>query len=105
MADDYAATLLGYLDAGDESGLEAAYAIGRRAVETKRSVLELAGEHHDALAKLDGLDADAIERAGAFLTEALSVFEMTYRGFFEASRMADLADEIGRASCRERVQI
>jgi hypothetical protein len=92
MAGGYTDALLAYLQAGDEAGLEAAYAIGRRAVEGKRSVLDLASEHHDALAALGHLDGQAIGRAGAFLTEALSVFEMTYRGFFEASRMAELAD-------------
>jgi serine phosphatase RsbU (regulator of sigma subunit) len=92
MTDSYTEALLAHLESGDEVGLEAAYAIGRRTLESKKSVLDLASEHHDALAKLADLDADAIERAGAFLTEALSAFEMTYRGFFEASRMADLAD-------------
>ena len=89
---EYAEALSRYLETGDEAGLEAAYALGRRAVAERRSVLELSADHHDALAKLDGVDPAAIDRAGAFLAEALSAFEMTFRGFFEASRMAELAD-------------
>lgn len=93
MADRYRAALEQYLASGDEAGLEAAYAHGRRAVATRCSVLDLATAHHDALAKIDDLDPVTVERAGAFLAECLSAFEMTFRGFFEASRTAELQAE------------
>ena len=93
MADRYRESLVQYLASGDEAGLEAAYAHGRRAVVEQRSVIDFASAHHDALAKLDAVDPATIERAGAFLAEALSAFEMTYRGFFETSRTAELQAE------------
>lgn len=93
LSSAYAEAFFRYLDAGDEAGLEAAYALGRRAVAERLSVLDLAAAHHDAIGALLDHDAEAVARAGAFLAESLSVYEMTSRGFFEASQAAELAAE------------
>lgn len=73
-----------------EGSLRAAYELGRDAVVTELSVLELAAVHHETL--LDALlragDADELRRimraAGNFFTEALSAVEMVQRGLHEA---------------------
>ncbi len=86
---DYAPTFLGYLSERSESGLRAAYELGRRAMREQLSMLELARIHHSVL--LDVLkshrNADELEdiarAASEFLVEALATFEMTQRGFME----------------------
>jgi hypothetical protein len=86
---DYAPTFLRYLSERSESGLRAAYELGRRAMGERLSMLDLARIHHSVL--LDVLkshrNADELEdiarAASEFLVEALATFEMTQRGFME----------------------
>ena len=104
MAERYRESLVRYLADGGEAGLEAAYGHGRRAVAEQRSVIEFAVAHHDALAAIEHLGPVVIERAGAFLAEALSAFEASqvtepnrFRGFYGAGRAAELAGDLSKA--------
>ena len=71
-----------------EAALHLAYELGRRAVELKVTVPDIARMHHAALAV--ALDASAtapgivVQRASDFLAELLSAFEMVRRGYTEA---------------------
>ncbi|HYY81184.1 MAG TPA: ANTAR domain-containing protein [Actinomycetes bacterium] len=86
---DYAPAFLQYLSERGESGLRAAYELGRRAVAQRLSVLDLAGIHHSLLLEVlkthrTSQELERIARAASeFLVEALAVFEMTQRGFAE----------------------
>ncbi len=92
----YAVALDRHLAGGGETGLELAYELGREAVTSGLSLLELAGLHHEALARsLERASGPAeIERVarlgGDFFLESLSTFEMTQRGFLEVQAKARL---------------
>jgi serine phosphatase RsbU (regulator of sigma subunit) len=82
---------------GDE-GLARAYELGRRAVEERLSLLDLAGIHGDALvsALRSGApeDRQRIARRGAdFLRESLSTFEIALRGYAEMREVARMEHE------------
>ena len=65
LADRYAAAFAAHLDEGGESGLGAAYALGREAVAEQYSVLDFADAHHRALtAALDGRAGRPAGRGG-----------------------------------------
>jgi hypothetical protein len=86
---DYAFAFLAYRREGTEHRLQAAYELGRKAMASGLSLLELAKVHHEVVAEalltadresaLQGV-ADA---ASAFFVEVLSTFEMAQRGFAE----------------------
>jgi signal transduction histidine kinase len=91
LADDYALALQLYLSEPEEPALARAHELGRKALTDGLGVLEMATAHSRALAAaLNGPLADE-ERARvlgtleAFFSEALSPFEMTHRGFWEAN--------------------
>ncbi|MGH2773355.1 MAG: PP2C family protein-serine/threonine phosphatase [Actinomycetota bacterium] len=90
--EDYRRAFRAYLDGPNEGGLQEAYELGRRAIGTL-SALNIAEVHHDELAEAlaAAKTREAVEtvaRAGAaFFVEALSTFEMTQRGYFEAQQM------------------
>ena len=85
-----------YLAHRDEQELGIAYALGREAVSTQASLLELAEEHHlctqEALRDVDDPDrrAELLAAAGTFFGEALSVFEITHRGYHEVQEVVRL---------------
>jgi signal transduction histidine kinase len=64
--------------------------LGRRAIANRVGVLEIARIHHEALAsgRMHSASAESLEamlrRAGEFLAEALSSYEMANRGVHEA---------------------
>lgn len=82
---DYRVALQRHLTSGDESGLQQAYELGRRACTAGLGVLDLARAHQEVWAELAG---PSIAHNGAsadeFLLEALSPFEATHRGFRRA---------------------
>ena len=88
--DAYDAALRAYVLAGGEAQLRIAYELGRQAVASELSVLELSDTHHDALiAALATLrDPESVGRVvGAgrdFFRESLSAYEMVQRGFRDA---------------------
>ncbi len=92
----YRSALAGHLADRGESGLRAAYELGRDAVEGGLSVLDLAAVHHEGLiaALARGSNSEEVEgitRAAAdFFLESLSAFEMIQRGFREAREAAIL---------------
>ena len=89
LGQDYAAAFLGYLTRRDESGLRAAYEIGRRTVSDPTGLLNLVHVHHDVLmdllrsARSPEEMQDIGHAAAAFLADALSSFQMTQRGYLE----------------------
>jgi signal transduction histidine kinase len=87
----YATGLKAYLGDPSEGLLRRAYEIGRGAFAQGKGVLEIAAMHHEALARLLRRSAGAtsleaeLRRAGEFLAETLSPYEMAHRGFREAN--------------------
>jgi hypothetical protein len=82
---DYRAALLRYLPRQDEAALTTAYEIGRQAMATGVSILDLARIHHDVLGALlqDSPTeeiGELVTAAAAFLMEVLGPFDMTQRG-------------------------
>ena len=84
---DYRPRFLAYLTRLDEAGLNAAYELGRQAIERNIGLLDLVRAHNgvylDVVSTARSLEeAQGIARAAsAFLLEALAPFEMTQRGF------------------------
>jgi Stage II sporulation protein E (SpoIIE)/Phosphoserine phosphatase RsbU, N-terminal domain/GAF domain len=102
---EYKRAFLRFARDGNEAHLHSAYEFGRDAVRRQLNVLELARIHHEALtaallpASTDA-DIEQLTKAGAdFLAEALSAFEMVYRGYQEVRETALLekqhADQLG----------
>jgi signal transduction histidine kinase len=86
----YGDALASYLVQADERALGKAYELGRRAIAHQIGVLEIARIHHEALSTQRSLRAgiaypeQMLRRAGEFLAEALSSYEMASRGVHEA---------------------
>jgi Phosphoserine phosphatase RsbU, N-terminal domain len=84
---DYVPLFLSFLTRQSESGLNAAYELGRRSMDRNVGLLDLVRVHNDVYLELVGTvrtaeDAQRLARAAsAFLFEALASFEMTQRGF------------------------
>jgi signal transduction histidine kinase len=87
---DYQQAMREYLKRPDESSLESAYELGRRALEQGWGVVEFAALHEEALSGLLQGDIDSaqyatdVQRLGGFFIESLSPFEMTHRGYRDA---------------------
>lgn len=83
----YRAALLDYLLGAGEVGLMRAYDLGRWALDDGIGVLSLVHAHQRALqavvksARSINEALTRLEAAELFLTEALSPFELTYRGY------------------------
>jgi hypothetical protein len=76
-----------------ERSLRAAYELGRDAVKAELSVLEIAGAHHESLARAlaNAVPAEVAAICGAaaeFLVESLAAFEMVQRGSSDVRRAA-----------------
>ena len=90
LKDRYRAALRDYLVVGGEGALSRAYEIGRRAIGEECGLLELVALHQEArdriLAeqKLPESCAALVDAADRFLSESLSPFEMTHRGYQDA---------------------
>lgn len=83
----YGAALKEYAETGGEELLGRASELGRRALDERGSLVEVAGVHHEALGELlrgeqEEERREAILRASAeFLAECLLPYEMAQRGF------------------------
>src|SRR5712671_4224145 len=90
FADEYRSSLGEYAAGGGEPALGRAYELGRRALTERKSLVELASLHHQAVLALVR-DAESEERreellrsSAEFLAECLSPYEMAHRGFQDA---------------------
>jgi len=87
----YARALGDYLGGAGEAALHEAYEIGRRALARGLGILDIAAVHYRAVATAlpdaPGLDEQSrtVKEMEGFLFEALSPFEMAYRGVQEAN--------------------
>lgn len=88
--EEYRAAFGEYTQSRGEAELGRAYELGRRAINEKKSLMEIASLHHQAL---DGTLADVrgsrhrrelLAAAAAFLAETLSPHEMAHRGVQDA---------------------
>ena len=98
LAERYAAAFAAHLDQGGESGLGAAYALGREAVAGQYSVLDFADAHHRALtaaltAAPVGRQGEIVQAAAEFIRESLSAFEIAARGYHEVQEIARIEHE------------
>jgi Stage II sporulation protein E (SpoIIE)/Phosphoserine phosphatase RsbU, N-terminal domain len=89
----YEAGLQRYVDSGDEVELEAAYAFSREAFGAEMTILDVVDVHRRAVERLVGrassADVELIAASFSFLSQALSTFEMTQRGYWEAQQHAE----------------
>jgi signal transduction histidine kinase len=90
FADEYRSSLREYVARGGEPALGRAYELGRRALTERKSLVELASLHHQAVLALVR-DAESAKRreellqaSAEFLAECLSPYEMAHRGFQDA---------------------
>jgi signal transduction histidine kinase len=90
FGEEYRSAFGEYAQHGGEAALGRAYALGRRAISEKMSLIELASLHHQTL---KGMLADPggasrygelLTAAGDFLAETLSPYEMAHRGVQDA---------------------
>jgi Stage II sporulation protein E (SpoIIE)/Phosphoserine phosphatase RsbU, N-terminal domain len=93
LAERYAQAFAAHLGEGGESGLGAAYALGREAVAAQVSVLDFADAHHEALtvalaSSTPGRHGEIVRAAAEFLRESLSTFEIAARGYHEVQEIA-----------------
>src|SRR4051794_11792222 len=99
LRERYQQTFRAFLREGDEEKLGAAYALGREAVASQLSVLDLAEAHHVAMqaalleAETSQEQAHAVDAGAAFLREALSTFDIATRGYHEVQEVARLEHE------------
>jgi hypothetical protein len=95
LAARYASAFSAYLSDRGETGLGAAYDLGREAVAAHLSVLDLAEAHHAALRDVLGAGTTqpteaTLQAAEDFLRESLSTFESVHRGYTEVQEVARL---------------
>lgn len=89
---DYAPLMLKYLTHQDESGLQAAYELGRRAMSESIGILDLIRVHNEAFIGVLRTARDADEArllaqtASTLLIDFVAAFEMPQRGFLEGQR-------------------
>ncbi len=87
---DYTLAMRRYLKNRDESSLELAYVLGRRALQEGWGVVEIADLFGEAIPRLleDASSpaecASIVEKLSQFFIESLSPFEMTHRGYRDA---------------------
>ncbi|MCL5291602.1 MAG: SpoIIE family protein phosphatase [Actinobacteria bacterium] len=89
LLEEYKSALQDYLSGSEEASLQRVYEIGRKAIAGGLGVLDMAAIHREALATLLFLTPEEstriVEAASVLLSESLSPFEMTHRGFREAN--------------------
>ena len=88
LALDYRAAFLRYLPRREEAALTTAYELGRAAVESGISLLELVRIHHDIwIGVLEDTPAEDVAEvasgASEFLLEVLAPYDMTQRGLLD----------------------
>ena len=85
--EEYAFFLREYAAGRGEDVLRSAYELGRRALTERKSLVEMASLHHQALQGLireekdEKRRNDLLQTSSGFLAECLSPYEMAHRGF------------------------
>jgi signal transduction histidine kinase len=105
---EYTGALRDHLSEIREETLVRAYDLGRRAMANELGVLDVADAHYRAFSQLlgdEGLRANERQRTAAqtFLIEALSPFEITHRGFREATEVMQRTVLFASVVCHELV--
>jgi len=103
LSRQYAATLHGYLVLQQETLLQHAYELGREAVASGMSLLDMARIHQQGLASCLALPLTSeqitrtLKAAETFFVETLPPFEAARRGFYDANqRLRQLNQELER---------
>jgi signal transduction histidine kinase len=87
----YAKALAEYLSMGDEEALHSGYEIGRAALACGLGIRDMADMHHANIARVvermtpPATFGQDLDRAHLFFGESLSPYEMTHRGFTDAT--------------------
>src|SRR6266849_2116906 len=90
FVDEYRSSLSEYAARGGEPALGRAYELGRRALTERKSLVELASLHHQAVlalvrdAESEKRREELLQASAEFLAECLSPYEMAHRGFQDA---------------------
>ncbi len=88
--EEYRSGLAQYTKTGGEASLGRAYELGRRAINEKKNLMEIASLHHQALQRMLADTQEPARRqellaaAAEFLAEILSPYEMAHRGVQDA---------------------
>ena len=104
FAERYAAALADQLSAAGEMALHHAYELGREALNSGLSIIDIVLSHHQALrphllSSAVGHENLHCERAAEFLAECVSPFEMTLLGYRESnSRLTALNEKLEEAA-------
>ena len=99
LSQRYAAALKKHLTQRSPTGLEAARALGSRAVATGLETLDVARIHERALARLEAASSKDgfLKKADLFFTETIAPIEETHRAALKASaRLNQLNKRLGR---------
>ncbi len=105
---DYRPAFLRYLSRRDEPSRTAGYELGRTAVRTGQSMLDVVAAHHVTLLEVlpDARDAGEVlamsTAASEFLTEVLATFSMTSGAF---ASMAEQLEDAQRELAALRAQV
>ena len=105
---DYRPAFLRYLSRRDEPSRTAGYELGRTAVRTGQSMLDVVAAHHVTLLEVlpDARDAGEVltmsTAASEFLTEVLASFSMTSGAF---ASMAEQLEDAQRELAALRAQV
>jgi hypothetical protein len=105
---DYRPAFLRYLSRRDEPARHAGYVLGRTAVATGQSMLDVVAAHHVTLLEVlpDARDPDEVlamsTAASEFLTEVLASFSMTSGAF---AGMAEQLEDAQRELAALRAQV
>jgi diguanylate cyclase (GGDEF)-like protein/PAS domain S-box-containing protein len=93
FAADYRSAFVDYLNGGDEeTALQRAYELGRRAIGGEQTILGLIGIHYGLVRTIKqqlraGLPkGQTIRRSEAFLTQVMALYEMTHRQTLDLNR-------------------
>jgi signal transduction histidine kinase len=88
--DEYCSSLHEYVATGGEPAMRRAYELGRQALTERKSLVEMASLHHQAVLALVR-DAESekhreefLRASAEFLAECLSPYEMAHPGFQDA---------------------
>ena len=104
---EYTRALQAYIDGAVETALARGYELGRQAMAGNIGVLEMVGIHHEAMAEVlksrQSIEEgrDVVSRSVDFFSQALSPYEVTHRGFQEATEVMQRVLRFASVVCHE----